>query len=179
MKRLVGTGLLLAIVNVGMPGHALAQDAPCRSGAHQLPTPLVGTWHEFTVAPTGLVFEGELRSSLEAGGCAFIQTFISSDSTFMFRSLGYFSEELGTWIEHFVLSDGRTATYQWERDGADILLNRTEPDTGPFRLRVTQIEADSYVVIEERRTGDSAEWRQGERTLTRRVAEGARIEPGS
>jgi hypothetical protein len=138
----------------------------------------VGIWHEFTVEPTGLVFEGELRSSVEAGGCAFVQAFVSSDSTFTFRSLGYFNDASNTWIEHFVLSNGRTATYQWERDGADILLNRAE-DAGQFRLRVTEIQADSYVVVEERRAADSAEWRQGERTLTRRVSEGVRTEPGS
>jgi hypothetical protein len=140
---------------------------------------LVGTWHEFTVTPAGLVFEGELRSSLEMGGCAFIQAFVSADSTFTFRSLGYFNDELNTWIEHFVLSNGRTATYQWERVGADILLNRTQPDAGRFRLRVTEIQADSYVVVEERRAADWDEWRQGERTMTRRVSEEIRIQPGT
>lgn len=179
MRPRVWAGLLLTIVNMNMPTNALAQGATCSSGAHQVPTPLVGIWHEFTMAPTGLVFEGELRSSLEVGGCAFIQAFVSADSTFTFRSLGYFNDELNTWIEHFVLSNGKTATYQWARDGADILLNRAEPDAGRFRLRVTEIQADSYVVVEERRAADSAEWRQGERTLTRRVSEGARTEPDS
>ena len=162
-------GLLLAIVTVNMPADALAQDAACDSRAHEVPAPLAGTWHEYTVTPTGLVFEGELTSSLEAGGCAFVQAFVSADGTFTFRSLGYVDDEAGAWIERFVLSSGRTATYQWERDGADILLNRTEPDPGRFRLRVTEIQRDSYAVIEERRADDSAEWRQGERTLTRRV----------
>ena len=121
----------------------------------------------------------ELRSSLEAGACAFIQRFVSSDGTFTFRSLGYFNDELNRWIEHFVLSNGRTATYEWERDGADILLNRAAPDPGRFRLRVTEIQADSFVVVEERRAADSAEWRQGERTVSRRVTEGVRTEPDS
>lgn len=179
MRRLVWVGLLCVIVQMGTLTHALAQGATCSSGAHELPTPLVGTWHEFTVAPTGLVFEGELRSSLEAGGCAFVQSFVSSDSSFTFRSLGYFNDELGTWIEHFVLSNGRTATYQWERDGPDLLLNRTAPNPGRYRLRVAEIQADSYVVIEESRDADSSEWRQGERTLTRRVSTGVRTEPGN
>jgi uncharacterized protein len=144
-------------------------DAPCSSELHRLPAPLVGSWHEFTVTPEGLVFEGELRSSLEAGGCAFSQTFVSADSTFTFRSLGYVSEVEERWIEHFVLSNGRTATYLWEPDGTDILLVRTEPDQGRFRLRVTEIQADSYRVIEERRAAGSPEWLPGERTLTRRV----------
>ncbi len=176
MRPRVSAGLLLLLAIVHMPTDALAQGAACRSGAHELPTPLLGTWHEFTVAPTGLVFEGELTSSLEAGGCAFIQAFVSSDGTFTFRSLAYLND-VGTWIEHFVLSNGKTATYQWERDGPDILLNRTEPDAGRFRLRVTEIQADSYVVLEERRVDDSAEWCQGERTLTRRVSEGVRPNP--
>lgn len=179
MRPRVWAGLLLVIVTSSLPTNALAQSATCSSAAHQLPTPLEGIWHEFTVTPTGLRFEGELRSSLELGGCAFIQAFVGSDSTFMFRSLGYFNDELNMWIEHFVLSNGKTATYQWERDGADILLNRAEPDAGRFRLRVTEIQADSYVVVEERRAAESAEWRQGERTLARRVSEGVRTEPGS
>lgn len=177
MRPRVWAGLLLGTVTLSSATAAEAQGTTCRSDAHRLPTPLVGTWHEFTMAPAGLVFEGELKSSLEAGGCAFIQTFVSSDSTFTFRSLGYVDPEQNTWIEHFVLSDGRTATYQWEPDGADILLNRTEPVAGFFRLRVTDIQANSYVVIEERRTTDSAQWRQGERTLTRRVWEGGGAAP--
>jgi hypothetical protein len=73
------------------------------------------------------------------------------------------------WVEQFVLSNGRTAVYEWARDGADILLNRLSSEPDHYRLRVTDLKEDSYVVIEERRTATAPEWTQGERTITRRV----------
>jgi hypothetical protein len=134
-----------------------------------MPVPLVGTWHEYTVTPSGEVFEGELRSSLEAGACAYVQTFVSRDGTFTFRSLGYVDAASGVWREQFVLSNGATAEYVWERDGVDILLNRTSPSGTVYRLRITEITPNSYVVVEERLSDEDRSWSQGERTITRRV----------
>jgi hypothetical protein len=148
---------------------APARDGPCVSEAHDLARPLVGTWHEFTITAGGEVFEGELHSTLEAGGCAFVQSFVSADGTFTFRSLGYVDPDRRAWVEQFVLSNGRTAVYEWARDGADILLNRLSSEPDHYRLRVTDLKEDSYVVIEERRTAAAPEWTQGERTITRRA----------
>jgi hypothetical protein len=161
-----GSSLAAALI---LAANAGAQDRPCLSEVHDLARPLVGTWHEFTIKPDGEVFEGELRSSLEAGGCAFVQSFVSADGAFTFRSLGHVDADRGAWVEQFVLSNGRTAVYEWARDGSDILLNRRQPEPDRFRLRITELEQDSYFVIEERLVAGASEWTPGERTMTRRV----------
>lgn len=162
-------GLLsLALVFIPTAG-ARAQERPCRSELHDIARPLVGNWHEFTITPAGEVFEGELRSTLEADGCAFVQSFVSADGAFTFRSLGYVDAGRGAWVEQFVLSDGRTAVYEWVQDGSDILLNRLQSQPDHYRLRITELTQDTYLVIEERRMAGASEWAQGERTRTRRV----------
>jgi hypothetical protein len=154
---------LLLATNAG------AQDRPCHSEAHEVAGPLVGRWHEFTITPAGEVFEGELRSALEADGCAFVQSFMSADGAFTFRSLGYVRADRGAWVEQFVLSNGQAAVYEWALDGSDILLNRLQSGPDRFRLRITELEQDSYLVIEERQNAGASEWTPGERTVTRRV----------
>ena len=167
-KRSALPRITLAVVG-SMAALAL-QAATCQSEVHQVPQALVGVWQEFTITPTGLVLEGELRSELTAAGCAYVQSFKSPDGQFSFRSLGHVDAEQGNWIEYFVLSNGKTATYRWETVDDGILLHRVAPEAGQFRLRITQIQPDSYVVIEERRPADSDQWHPGERTLTRRVS---------
>lgn len=164
---LLGAPSLAAALTLA--ANAAAQDRPCVSEVHDLATPLVGTWHEFTIRPTGEVFEGELRSALEADGCAFVQSFVSADGALTFRSLGYVDADRNAWVEQFVLSNGRTAVYEWARDGSDILLNRVSSEPDRFRLRITELEQDSYLVIEERLSAGASEWTPGERTMTRRV----------
>lgn len=159
-------------VAVGVAAPLAAQSSgPCAGEVFHLPARLAGTWQEFTVTPDGERLEGELQSMFEAGGCAFAQQFRSRDGSFTFRSLGYVDGESGRWREHFVLSNGRTAVYEWVADGPDIVLNRLQP-AGPdlFRLRVTQIRTNSYEVIEERSRDGGATWARGERTITRRIA---------
>jgi hypothetical protein len=158
----------LAAALIFAPG-VEAQDGPCRSAVHDVARPLVGTWHEFTITPDGEVFEGELRSALEAGGCAFVQSFISADGAFTFQSLGHVDSDRGAWVEQFVLGDGRTAVYDWAREGSDILLNRRQSGPDRYRLRITDLGRNSYLVIEERQIAGASEWTSGERTMTRRV----------
>ena len=164
---LIGATSLAAAL--ALAANAGAQDRPCLSEVHDVARPLVGTWHEFTIRPAGEVFEGELRSALEADGCAFVQSFVSADGAFTFQSLGFVDADRGAWVEQFVLSDGRTAVYEWARDGSDILLNRLESGPDRYRLRITELEQDSHLVIEERRIAGASEWTPGERTMTRRV----------
>jgi len=168
-RRAVGLTLWLV---VGCGGTVVGQPSkPCDGHPYDLAARLVGVWEELTVTPEGERLEGELRSELEAAGCAFVQEFESVDGSFTFRSLGHVDPESGHWRERFVLSTGRVALYEWVPEGADILLLRLEPvEEELFRLRVTDIGPDSYDVLEERSRDGGATWVQGERTHTRRVA---------
>lgn len=171
MKRRLRVPALLLLATSG--GGLSAQEPPvCRSAAHRTAAPLVGVWREYTVTDSAEVYEGELTSTLDAGGCAFVQTFVSADGTFTFRSLGFVDPTTGGWRERFVLSNGATAEYHWKRDGSDLLLERAAPGGTVYRLRVTDLTLESYVVIEERLDGETGRWRQGQRTVTRRTGGG-------
>jgi hypothetical protein len=154
-------------------GLGAQESTECTGGVFQLPAPMVGRWQELTVTPDGEVLAGELTSSFEAGGCAFTQRFRSADGSLTFRSLAFVDRASGRWRERYVLSNGRTAAYEWVPDGDDIFHVRVEPPSvsggESYRLRISKIRAGSYEVLEERSTDGGATWTAGERTVTRRL----------
>jgi hypothetical protein len=152
------------------PRGAIQAADNCITPTHRLPAPLVGRWREYTAREDGEVLEGELQSEIVAGGCAFVQRFVSVGGEFTFRSLGNVDTASGRWRERFVLSNGRTAEYEWTVDSDDILLVRLDaPDDALFRLRLTKIGEDSYEVWEERSGDGGDSWVRGEVTVARRV----------
>jgi hypothetical protein len=148
-------------------GAALAQPAE----AYDLARRFAGDWQEFTVTPEGERLEGTLRSTFDAGGCAITQTFESADGGFTFRSLGYVEAASGQWIETYVLSNGRVASYRWRVDGEDVVIDRIgggDP-ASRRRLRVTFLGPDAYRVIEESSPAGKEHWTGGTETMTRRI----------
>ena len=153
-----------------IPLATAGESKSCQTAIHQIAAPLIGTWHEFSDLNTGEKYEGELKSYFAAGGCAYVQEFSNPDQSFTFRSLGFVDPKLKQWREQFVLSHGRVATYLWQVEGKDILLNRmADSKTKLYRLRLTNIQKDTYEVFEERSTDGGKTWQQGLRTITRRV----------
>lgn len=114
---------------------------------------------------------GRLDSTLEAGGCAITQAFTGADGAFSFRSLGYVEAASGQWVETYVLSNGRVASYRWRVDGEDIVIDRIAGGDPAVqrRLRVTFESTDAYRVIEETSPRDSEAWTPGMVTITRRM----------
>lgn len=151
---------------------ASAQAAACAGPAYDLALRFVGAWEEFAVTERGEELGGRLDSTLEAGGCAITQVFTGADGAFSFRSLGYVEPASGQWVETYVLSNGRVASYRWRVDGEDVVIDRIaggDPATRR-RLRVTFESADVYRVVEETAPADSGEWTAGLVTMTRRIA---------
>jgi hypothetical protein len=155
---------------VAMP--AGAQDAgPCTGPAYDLAQRFVGNWQEFAVTAEGEQLAGRLDTTLEAGGCAITQVFSGADGAFSFRSLGHVEADSGQWVETYVLSNGRVASYRWRIDGDDVVIDRVaggDPAT-QRRLRVTFESADEYRVIEETAAAGSDAWTAGILTVTRRL----------
>lgn len=115
---------------------------------------------------------GRLDVRLEAGGCALVQVFTGADGTFSFRSLGYVETATGQWVETYVLSNGRVASYRWRLDGEDVVIDRIAGGDPALRrrLRITFESADAYRVVEETAPADADAWSRGIVTVTRRVA---------
>jgi hypothetical protein len=165
---------VLAIGSLLAPGHLHTQEpTDCAAQVFRLPERMAGVWQELTVTPDGEVLAGELSSSFEAGGCAFSQRFRSADGALTFRSLAFVDRTSGRWRERYVLSNGRTAVYEWVPDGDDILQLRVEPPPVPggetYRLRISKIGTGSYEVLEEHSSDGGVTWTPGERTITRRL----------
>lgn len=162
----------LAAAAVVLAAPAGAQEAgACTGPAYELAQRFVGAWQEFSVTGAGEVLGGRLDSTLEAGGCAITQVFTGADGAFSFRSLGYVEAASGQWVETYVLSNGRVASYRWRLDGEDVVIDRIaggDPATNR-RLRVTFESPDAYRVVEETTPAGSDAWAAGIETVTRRI----------
>ncbi len=148
------------------------EENACAGPAYDLARRFVGTWQEFSVTPEGERLEGGLDTALEAGGCALSQAYTSPDEAFSFRTLGYVDPASGEWLETYVLSNNRPATYRWQADGDDVLIVRIaggDPAT-LRRLRVTFLDADTYRVTIETAPVGADDWTAGVVTMTRRLA---------
>lgn len=159
---------------LGCAALAIAHErAPaCTGPAYDLARRFVGVWQEFAVTDQGEELGGRLDSVLEAGGCAITQTFVGADGAFSFRSLGYVEAATGQWVETYVLSNNRVATYRWRVDGEDVVIDRIVGGDPAVRrrLRVTFEDADMYRVVEETSPAAADTWTAGLLTVTRRIA---------
>jgi hypothetical protein len=160
--------LLLAEAAAAQPAEP-AQ--PCTGAAYDLARRFAGSWQEFALTDAGEVLGGRLDTTLEAGGCAITQVFAGADGAFGFRSLGYVEPGTGQWVETYVLSNGRVASYRWRADGNDVVIDRISGgDTAVRRrLRVTFLDPDTYRVVEERSPAGAEDWTPGIVTMTRRL----------
>ncbi len=160
-----------ALATLAMPATAADDAAACSGPAYDLARRFVGAWQEFAVTDAGEQLGGRLDTTLEAGGCAIAQAFAGADGAFSFRSLGYVEAETGQWVETYVLSNGRAATYRWRVDGADIVIDRIGGGDPAMqrRLRVTFEDADTYRVVEETSPVGVDAWTAGLVTMTRRM----------
>lgn len=162
----------LAAAAAALVAPAGAQESvACTGPVYELAQRFVGAWEEFAVTDAGEVLGGRLDSALEAGGCAITQVFTGADGAFSFRSLGYVEAASGQWVETYVLSNGRVASYRWRLDGEEVVIDRVaggDPATHR-RLRVTFESPDAYRVVEETTAADSDAWTAGIETVTRRI----------
>ena len=170
MKR--AAAIAACAAGIAFAVSAAAQEpAPCTGPAYELARRFVGAWQEFSVTAEGERLEGRLDTTFEAGGCAIAQAFTSADGAFTFRTLGYVDAASGEWLETYVLSDNRPATYRWQADGDDVLIVRIaggDPATRR-RLRVTFLDADTYRVVIETSPAGADAWTAGLVTMTRRM----------
>jgi hypothetical protein len=151
---------------------AAAQPAPpCTGAAYDLARRFAGSWQEFALTDAGEELGGRLDTTLEAGGCAITQVFTGADGAFSFRSLGYVEADSGQWVETYVLSNGRVASYRWRIDGDDVVIDRISGGDPAVRrrLRVTFLDADTYRVVEEKSPPGAEDWTPGIVTMTRRL----------
>ena len=161
---------LAAALVLGTPAHGQDADV-CAGPVYDLAHRFVGAWQEFAVTENGEELGGQLDTSLEAGGCAITQVFTGADGEFSFRSLGHVEAAAGQWVETYVLSNGRVASYRWRKDGEDIVIDRIaggDPATDR-RLRVTFEGPDVYRVVEEVSPAGAETWAAGMVTMTRRI----------
>ena len=144
----------------------------CTGPAYELARRFTGNWQEFAVTEQGEQLGGRLDVTLEAGDCALVQVFTGADGAFSFRSLGHVEAGTGQWVETYVLSNGRVASYRWGADGEDVVIDRIAGGDPAMRrrLRVTFESADAYRVVEETSPADADDWTAGIVTVTRRFA---------
>lgn len=163
------TPLVLATLSVTVAGARESQS--CSGPPFDLPARFVGTWQEYEITDDGEVPAGILESGYAAGGCVFTQRFESVDGSFSFMSLARVDPATNTWLEFFVLSDGRSATYRWRQEDGDVLFVRIDGDPARgYRLRATNFVGDSaFDVIEESSEDGGKTWAPGVVTPTRRV----------
>lgn len=161
-----------AAIALAIPAGAEDATPACNGPAYELARRFVGAWQEFAVTDEGEQLGGRLDTTLEAGGCAITQAFLGADGAFSFRSLGYVEAATGQWVETYVLSNNRVATYRWRVEGEDIVIDRIAGGDPAVqrRLRVTFEDADSYRVVEETSPAASNDWTRGIVTITRRIA---------
>jgi hypothetical protein len=169
MRAAAWSVLAAAFVGVGAAAQAPAH---CAGEAYDLARRFVGSWQEFAVTAAGEVLGGRLETTLEAGGCAISQVFTGADGEFSFRSLGFVEPEYGQWVETYVLSNGRVATYRWRVEGEEYVIDRIAGGDPAMRrrLRVRFLDPDTYRVVEEQSPADAGAWSQGIVTITRRLA---------
>ncbi len=170
MRRPLGHWAILLCLAILYPAGASAEGA-CDGPAYELARRFTGSWQEFAVTEQGEQLGGQLDVTLEAGGCAIAQAFTGADGAFSFRSLGPVEAATGQWVETYVLSNGRVASYRWRVDGEDVVIDRIaggDPAT-QRRLRVHFESADVYRVVEETTPAGADDWTPGIVTVTRRI----------
>ena len=169
MRAVVSAAVAAAFFGVCAAAQA---PAPCTGEAYDLARRFVGSWQEFAVTAAGEVLGGRLDTTLEAGGCAISQVFTGADGAFSFRSLGFVEPEYGQWVETYVLSNGRVATYRWRVEGEEVVIDRIAGGDAEIRrrLRVRFLDPDTYRVVEEQSAATAGTWTQGIVTITRRMA---------
>lgn len=172
----VAAATVLALIGLGWPALVDGQERQCHSSAADVLRPFEGTWGEYSVEDDMETFDGWLTSEVRANGCAFVQRFARPDGSFSFAAMAYFDSSSGTWIDRYVLSDGRTAEYQWVRVRDEVLLRRRDPvEAVHYRLRLRPVSEDEYHVLEERTDNGGSSWAFVERTVVRRI--GTELEP--
>ena len=168
--KLAAAAILLAAA-LAAPAAADEGAPACTGPAYELAHRFTGSWQEFALTEQGEQLGGRLDVTLEAGGCALVQVFTGADGAFSFRSLGHVEAETGQWVESYVLSNGRVASYRWRAEGEDIVIDRIAGGDPAMRrrLRVTFESADAYRVVEETSPADADAWTAGIMTVTRRI----------
>ena len=165
---------LFVIVSLQCSLLTFCQEAPCTTEVHNLIRPFAGTWQEFEVTDDGEEFIGTLRSFRDTKNCALSQTFVSVDSSFSYRTLGYVEPGANVWVETYVFSTGSTAFYHWIVDDGDIVQRRVggSRQIGHMhQLRFVNVTEDSYTVIQEESLDGGLTWEQTERTNIRKVSD--------
>lgn len=145
----------------------------CTGAPYDLARRFVGSWQEFAVTEAGEELGGRLDTTLEAGDCAIMQVFTGADGGFGFRSLGYVEADSAQWVETYVMSNGRVATYRWRTEGEEVVIDRIAGGDPAIRrrLRVSFLDPDTYRVVEEQSPAGAEDWTRGIVTMTRRLAE--------
>ena len=163
-----------SVLAAAFVGVAAAAQAPahCAGEAYGLARRFVGSWQEFAVTEAGEELGGRLDTTLEAGDCAITQVFTGADGVFGFRSLGYVEAGSAQWVETYVLSNGRVASYRWHTEGEDVVIDRIAGGDPAIRrrLRVSFLDPDTYRVVEEQSPAGAEDWARGIVTMTRRLA---------
>jgi len=163
-----------SVLAAAFVGVAAAAQAPahCAGEAYGLARRFVGSWQEFAVTEAGEELGGRLDTTLEAGDCAIMQVFTGADGAFGFRSLGYVEADSAQWVETYVLSNGRVASYRWRAEGEDVVIDRIAGGDPAIRrrLRVSFLDPDTYRVVEEQSPAGAEDWARGIVTMTRRLA---------
>ena len=122
--------------------------------------PFMGQWQEYTITEEE-VFIGTLSAAVEEDGCSISQNFKSADGSFTYRSFGYVEAATGKWKEIYVFNNGRISEYQWFRDGSEVIMRRTGGSRKldyMHQLRLTNVTAASYDVIEEHSYDNGKSW---------------------
>lgn len=160
----------LAVMGLLLLAAEPAAAAGCEGETHGALRPFVGTWQEFTVLEDGEELVGTLEFGYVLDGCAIRQALSAAGSDFRFETFGYVHPETDRWRETYVFNDGRVATYEWIPTGEEWIQVPIDPDRRrEKRLRIAEIERDSYLVVEERSSDGGVTWTAVEHTRTRRV----------
>ena len=148
------------------------QTVICFGTEYALVDPFLGDWEEFTVTADSEVLVGTLQTSKSPDGCTITQQFVSADGSFSYQSFGYVEPSSGMWRETYVFSNGNKSEYQWFRQGSDIVMRRTGGTKKLdylHQLRLTNIQDDSYEVIEEHSFDSGLSWEDKELTRVKKL----------
>ena len=153
---------------------AYSQNSTCSGDVYDLIKPFEGTWQEFEVTESGEEFIGTLRVIRETGNCVLSQSFVSTDSTFTYRTLGYVDPGSNIWKETYVFNTGSYADYQWIVHNGDIVQRRVGGSRKidyMHQLRFVDVSHSGYVVIVEHSKDGGKTWEEKERTNVRKISD--------
>ena len=155
----------MTLVTILLLAAPVCLSAPCDT-ENQIFRPLLGVWEEYRVSNTDRELLGTLSTELVAGGCAIRQSFYAPDGLFSFSSLG-FAESPDSWFETYVLSNGQVASYRWRGEGDELILARVTVGSEPLRrLRIFELQPDSYFVVDEESQDGGKTWLRRELVIT-------------